>query len=81
MSYRERPSDELGGAILIVVFFLVCAGLFVGGSYTLSKMFPQWERSHGVRVGTIQKFSDSKGWVCKSGEGELVQSGFRTKTR
>ena len=35
--------------------------------------------SDGFRVGTIQKFS-RKGIFWKTWEGELVQSGFRTKT-
>lgn len=35
--------------------------------------------SEGMRVGTIQKIS-SKGIVNKSWEGELVQSGYRTRS-
>lgn len=48
-------------AVLLVVALLLAAYIFVAMS---------WSYSDGERAGFMQKFS-SKGWVCKTWEGEL----------
>jgi hypothetical protein len=55
------------GRILIVVLVLV---VLLGGLWTWFSL--SWAYSEGERAGVLQKFS-SKGWVCKTYEGELAQ--------
>jgi hypothetical protein len=51
----------------IVIFFVLA--LIATGAYTWLAM--TWSYSSGERAGYVQKFS-SKGWVCKTWEGELA---------
>jgi hypothetical protein len=44
---------------------------FVGSAYLLIVF--NWSYSYGDRAGYLQKFS-TKGWVCKSHEGELAMT-------
>jgi len=56
------------GAVLIV---LLLGAALVAGIYIW--MMLSWPYSEGERAGILQKFS-SKGWVCKTHEGELAIS-------
>src|SRR5258706_13119455 len=47
---------------------LIAIGLLVAGSFLF--VF-NWRSSEGDRAGWIQKFS-SKGWLCKTWEGEMA---------
>ena len=51
---------------LFILFVLVLGGVALWTWFALS-----WSYSTGDRAGTLQKFS-SKGWVCKTFEGELA---------
>ncbi len=55
------------GRILIVALLLV---VLLGGLWTWFSL--SWAYSEGERAGVLQKFS-SKGWICKTYEGELAQ--------
>jgi len=55
------------GRILIVVLVLVVLLAALWTWFALS-----WAYSEGERAGVLQKFS-SKGWICKTYEGELAQ--------
>jgi hypothetical protein len=61
-----RRGRRVGRTLLLV---LVLAALFVGLWTWFSLSFAY---SDGERAGVLQKFS-SKGWVCKTYEGELAQ--------
>jgi hypothetical protein len=52
------------GVVLLVLLLIL--GLYVWGILS-------WPYSEGERAGILQKFS-SKGWVCKTYEGELAIS-------
>jgi hypothetical protein len=52
-------------AIIVLLLVGLLAGLWTW--FTLS-----WAYSDGDRAGVLQKFS-SKGWICKTYEGELAQ--------
>ena len=54
-----------------VLAALLLAALLVGGLYVWIVF--HWAYSEGERAGILQKFS-SKGWVCKTYEGELAIS-------
>lgn len=54
-----------------VLAALLLAALLVGGLYVWVVF--NWAYSEGERAGILQKFS-SKGWVCKTHEGELAIS-------
>jgi hypothetical protein len=58
-----RVGSILGGLLLLA---LLVAGLYVWGALS-------WAYSEGERAGILQKFS-TKGWVCKTYEGELAIS-------
>ncbi len=49
---------------------LAAAIVVIGGLYTWFTL--SWSYSEGERAGLLQKFS-SKGWLCKTYEGELAQ--------
>ena len=55
------------GRILIFALVLV---VLLGAAWTWFSL--SWAYSEGERAGVLQKFS-SKGWVCKTYEGELAQ--------
>ena len=55
------------GRILIVLLVLVLLLAVLWTWFSLS-----WAYSEGERAGVLQKFS-SKGWICKTYEGELAQ--------
>ena len=55
------------GRIFLVVLVLV---LLLVGLWTWFSL--SWAYSEGERAGVLQKFS-SKGWICKTYEGELAQ--------
>ena len=56
------------GSVLIV---LLLGAALVGGIYIWAML--SWPYSEGERAGILQKFS-SKGWICKTHEGELAIS-------
>ena len=53
----------------LFAFFLVALVLLSGYVWTALN----WSYSNGERAGYLQKFS-SKGWVCKTWEGELLMT-------
>jgi hypothetical protein len=53
----------------IAIIVLLLVGL-LGGLWTWFTL--SWAYSDGDRAGVLQKFS-SKGWICKTYEGELAQ--------
>ena len=53
----------------LFAFFLVALVLFLGYVWIALN----WSYSNGERAGYLQKFS-SKGWVCKTWEGELLMT-------
>jgi hypothetical protein len=55
------------GRVLVIALVLV---LLVSGLWTWFSL--SWAYSEGERAGVLQKFS-TKGWVCKTYEGELAQ--------
>jgi hypothetical protein len=55
------------GRILLMVLVLAVLLVVLWTWFSLS-----WAYSEGERAGVLQKFS-SKGWVCKTYEGELAQ--------
>ena len=55
------------GRMLLIVLVLV---VLLGALWTWFSL--SWAYSEGERAGVLQKFS-SKGWVCKTFEGELAQ--------
>ena len=59
----RRTGSILGGILLVAL--LLC-GLYLW-------LVLSWPYSEGERAGILQKFS-SKGWVCKTHEGELAIS-------
>jgi hypothetical protein len=59
----RRTRSILGGILLVAL--LLC-GLYLW-------LVLSWPYSEGERAGILQKFS-SKGWVCKTHEGELAIS-------
>jgi hypothetical protein len=59
----SRIGSILGGVLLVL---LLLFGLYVWGMLS-------WPYSEGERAGILQKFS-SKGWLCKTYEGELAIS-------
>ena len=60
---RLRVGSILGVTLLAL---LLLFGLYVWGALS-------WPYSEGERAGILQKFS-SKGWICKTYEGELAIS-------
>jgi len=52
-----------------IIFILAALLLFAGYTWTAL----HWSYSNGERAGYLQKFS-SKGWVCKTWEGELLMT-------
>ena len=52
-----------------IAFILAVLLLFAGYMWTAL----HWSYSNGERAGYLQKFS-SKGWVCKTWEGELLMT-------
>ena len=56
------------GSVLIV---LLLGAVLVAGIYIWAML--SWPYSEGERAGILQKFS-SKGWLCKTHEGELAVS-------
>ena len=53
-----------------ILIGLVLTPVLLFAAYTL--IVVNWSYSDGERAGTLQKFS-SKGWLCKTWEGELMQ--------
>ena len=50
---------------------LIAASILLFSGYLWAAL--NWSYSDGERAGTMQKFS-SKGWVCKTWEGELLMT-------
>jgi hypothetical protein len=61
----------VSGRIGSILGVLLLAGILVAGLYLWLVL--SWPYSEGERAGILQKFS-SKGWICKTYEGELAIS-------
>lgn len=71
MSDEAAPTGITRGKVLrmgLLAVAIPLVGLFLYITLVLS-----WSYSDGERAGTLLKFSH-KGWLCKTWEGELVQS-------
>jgi hypothetical protein len=61
----------VSGRVGSILGALLLIGLLVFGLYTWGAL--SWAYSEGERAGILQKFS-TKGWICKTHEGELAIS-------
>ena len=57
--------------IITTLIALILAALLLFAGYVWTAL--HWSYSEGERAGYLQKFS-SKGWVCKTWEGELLMT-------
>jgi hypothetical protein len=57
--------------IITTLITLILTALLLFAGYTWTAL--HWSYSNGERAGYLQKFS-SKGWVCKTWEGELLMT-------
>ena len=60
-----------GGRVGSILVALLLVALLVSGLYVWGAL--SWAYSEGERAGILQKFS-TKGWICKTYEGELAIS-------